>query len=1699
MSGQDIQLRLVIGADGAAAVTVVKQTSGEVDKLADAQKRVAASNKDASGSAADYAAELRKQLRMLQDTTAQHRELEARMRGATQSQLTDVRALGAQIDALTAKSTQFAGVAGGVSGLLANWVAPAALIASVIAFTNALTEARLQVEKLNATQLFANGGDLAAAGRDIAFVKERANALGLEFLVVANSWGKFNAAARGSALAGEGAREVFDSILKASTALRLSSSETEGALLAVQQMMSKGNVQAEELRGQLGERLPGAFGIAARSMGVTEKELNKLLETGKVLATDFLPKFAAQLTKELGDTPQKAAEGTQGALNRLSNAFVDLKQEASQLGGPNAAVGALTTLFDNLAQSIRVTRAESGGLFMQIANGYNTVKRFIEGGGSETEAGKLREGKIAAQELVEKMRELVKVRAEFADAPARQGQIDRQLALLGQQYAKFYGATTALGRDALAIEGEQYRDRAELAGKNKTLIQGLFDSRKASDEQYLKDLAATGNKQAKLRLAMHEIDEKYKNDSNRTEAEIAALRADATKKIYGGDTKQAAQAHYAELIAREEGFQKSLEKTLKDETETLKFARDQGVITETEYYQRLGEIRIIGQAQYEESVNREVAAARDAVARGDQAKKKDFATYLAQQKEFGNQRLKIEVETNEATAAAQRKAFAEELARRTRQNSSLADLAQSRRDAAVSNAEELEQKQFELSLLGEEELTQQRLQAQRQIELQMRRQLTAAQKEYNKALEDAIRDGASPSAIAAITASYNDTTTAIRAGAAANRDVTLSIINQSSALNDQKQFWDGFFQSIKGGWKGVRDYLKNFFFDWLLKQLSQQFVMNVAVSGSGGAGGGVGGIVNGLGSLFGGGGSGSIGGSLFGGALGSLGTLGGVIGMGGSGILGALGAGYSLGAAGATAGGLAGATGAFGLATSAGGIAGVAGGIGSVVGSVISMIPVVGWIAIAAYAAFKLFGHDKEPGFKIDNNLTNVGNPSSHFTPDSLSPFDYSGRGVDPAVYATLTKAINTIDDLLVKDLLSGDVINKIRQNINSIQNETSWQHLDKEGIEKGTKEFLIKRYGAVFDEVDPKIAASIRGFTGTSEELLKFLGGVLGVMQTLKTNADAFKAVIGESLSLGQLTALQKEGESLADTLTRVVGVFQSTTQIAEIMGKGADAFGAVGLASLEARERLVTLAGGLQSLSSGVSFYLEKFFTDEERAALARKQAQAQLESGFAALGMAIPTSRAQFVALVKGIDLSTEAGQKLFVALMALAPALDTVLKVASEPRKGRLQVAADPLTGKAETSQFYSDNFLTETQRRAQKFAESTQSVNDTFGHLGIAIPKTRAEFKALVDSCDLTTASGRMMYNILMGIAPAFADITEAAQSLVQMAINIGGVLESGTQLASDRLSQLFAIIDSTGESAQVKMQRKLAATTALAAELDAAYNASVARNGGNVLADSLAIKAARDAVLAQQAGLAGDLALFTVLQAQYGALADQMFSLEKWHQEQIALANGNANQLLLIEQSYAERRNAILTGGVSTGLGSLSATIQAWINSLLLNSSLTTLTPQQQLDESRRQYETALQSGDANAITRAADAYLQQARSFYASGAQYAAIFAAVLAQMQALANGQNVPVVPTPNVPVVGGSGGNFGGGGALQSRAAAASAASAERAANVATQALATIMAAVKFSIDDEGEANRASREASTKKIVDALAPVGNKRVAV
>lgn len=233
----------------------------------------------------------------------------------------------------------------------------------------AIYEASVRAERLRTVLDFSSGGRGAS---ELDFVRKVAGDLGLELNATAKAYGGLAAAARGTSLEGDRAKDVFSAVAKAASVMGLSADDTSGVLLALQQMISKGKVSAEELNGQLGERLPGAAQIAARAMGVTTAELGKMMEDGELLATDFLPKFARQLNEELGGAAEAAANRLEAGTNRMGNAWERLKTTVGDTGLARAmstAAGGLGNDMTAISEAMERARVSGKGFFGQMNDG----------------------------------------------------------------------------------------------------------------------------------------------------------------------------------------------------------------------------------------------------------------------------------------------------------------------------------------------------------------------------------------------------------------------------------------------------------------------------------------------------------------------------------------------------------------------------------------------------------------------------------------------------------------------------------------------------------------------------------------------------------------------------------------------------------------------------------------------------------------------------------------------------------------------------------------------------------------------------------------------------------------------------------------------------------------------------------------------------------------------------------------------------------------------------------------------------------------------------------------------------------------------------------------------------------------------------------------------------------------------------------
>ena len=229
-------------------------------------------------------------------------------------------------DTSGALSTLATGVKAHAVGMLAFGAAAAMAGKQVL-------DASLQMDRLNKAYATITGSS-SAAQNQLDYLYDVTQRLGLQFQGTAEAAKGFFAAGKDSALK-DHLNGIFESVSMAGSALALSKDQMDGVFLALGQMISKGKVQAEELRGQLGERLPGAFDMAAKAMGVTTAKLDDMLKKGQVTAEEMLPKLAKVLHDDFAVAAAEASQGLQGQLNRLSTEWT--RFQASLLNGDAAA------------------------------------------------------------------------------------------------------------------------------------------------------------------------------------------------------------------------------------------------------------------------------------------------------------------------------------------------------------------------------------------------------------------------------------------------------------------------------------------------------------------------------------------------------------------------------------------------------------------------------------------------------------------------------------------------------------------------------------------------------------------------------------------------------------------------------------------------------------------------------------------------------------------------------------------------------------------------------------------------------------------------------------------------------------------------------------------------------------------------------------------------------------------------------------------------------------------------------------------------------------------------------------------------------------------------------------------------------------------------------------------------------------------
>ncbi|MGX3987014.1 tape measure protein [Escherichia coli] len=208
------------------------------------------------------------------------------------------------------------------------------------------------------------------------FIQDLTQITGMDTTETQAQFASFGASAT-TTMGLEGSEELFKNLTGYARLMGRSDEQIQRALTAVSQMASKGQVMAEELKGQLSEALPGATQAFAKALGLTEKQLFDKMKNGDVKASDALPKFAKELGSQIDSRGGWKAiqDSTQTMLGNLRNTWYNSLTDIfrGSEDGLQDFTRSLTTLLNSLGGSGKTLGESLGGLMSDMSHGVDSL------------------------------------------------------------------------------------------------------------------------------------------------------------------------------------------------------------------------------------------------------------------------------------------------------------------------------------------------------------------------------------------------------------------------------------------------------------------------------------------------------------------------------------------------------------------------------------------------------------------------------------------------------------------------------------------------------------------------------------------------------------------------------------------------------------------------------------------------------------------------------------------------------------------------------------------------------------------------------------------------------------------------------------------------------------------------------------------------------------------------------------------------------------------------------------------------------------------------------------------------------------------------------------------------------------------------------------------------------------------------------
>jgi tape measure domain-containing protein len=261
---------------------------------------------------------------------------------------------------------------------------------------------------LNATksqQQFNNGlkvvtQETGTFGKELLFVDNVQRAFGLNLETTRTGFTRLYASMAPTGFDSGSIEKLFTGISAATASLQLTPDKAERVIYAFGQMASKGQIMSEELKGQLGDVLPGALALFAKAAGMSVKDFSEAMEDGVFVGDRFREVFAKvsdELMTRFGTGAAAAGKSLQGLINTVGGDFQRTLESFAPLANAaaQATLGPLSRILKEVSMAAQLAMGEQDRVRKQLEAAQSDVSA-LKIGGADAKEIKAAEQNVAA-------------------------------------------------------------------------------------------------------------------------------------------------------------------------------------------------------------------------------------------------------------------------------------------------------------------------------------------------------------------------------------------------------------------------------------------------------------------------------------------------------------------------------------------------------------------------------------------------------------------------------------------------------------------------------------------------------------------------------------------------------------------------------------------------------------------------------------------------------------------------------------------------------------------------------------------------------------------------------------------------------------------------------------------------------------------------------------------------------------------------------------------------------------------------------------------------------------------------------------------------------------------------------------------------------------------------------------------------------